>query len=363
MKRIAELDSLRGLAAIAIVLYHAIPWRFPFGWVSVDMFFVLSGYLITGIILENAGRDDFLKVFYARRSLRIWPLYYATLLFLLVLNSFMSSPHPILGLPYYLTFTQNVPRYWGSETPPFLEYFSHTWTLAIEEQFYLIWPALILLAGSKRVVPLAFVFMVIPVTARALGFHESLLLSRCDGFALGGLLAAIVSGVTRGDAPPLWLRPALVLTGVVSITYLGIVQAYGHLTQGIDFTLPSVTLFVINLFFFSIVGLVLLAAGHPVLACLRMRWLCYIGTISYGLYVYHFFFCRIFLWLNDTWLGRPWWVPLAILGLGIVTAALSWEFFERPILSFKSQFEYGQESRSERKLVEPVILSGSKIAP
>ena len=345
MKRVPELDALRGLAAIAIVIYHAIPWRLPFGWVSVDMFFVLSGYLITAIILENAGRDDFLKVFYVRRSLRIWPLYYATLLGLTALNAFMPSPYPVEGLPYYLSFTQNIPRYWGRETLPFLPYFSHTWTLAIEEQFYLIWPALILLAGVRKVIPLAFAFIVVPVAARALGYHESLLLARCDGFALGGLLAALVTGVASGHAPPRWLCPTLAITAVISLAYLGHVQKYGHLTQGPDFTWPALTLFVINLLFSCVVGLVVLNAGHSLLAFLRMRWLCYIGTISFGLYVYHFFFCRIFLWVNETSFGRPWWVPLAILGLGIVTATLSWELFERPILSFKSRFEYGQRSK------------------
>ena len=93
------------------------------------------------------------------------------------------------GLPYLLTYTQNVPLYWSSTAPQFASYLMHTWSLAIEEQFYLIWPLLICLVGRRGVVPLSLALLFASVWARAHGFHWWLLLARGDGLAMGSLLA------------------------------------------------------------------------------------------------------------------------------------------------------------------------------
>ena len=112
------------------------------GWTAVDLFFVISGYLITTILLRGRSTPGALANFYARRSLRIWPIYYLALAAFLVANALIGHPYPTDGLPYYLTYTQNVPRYWGGVVPPFCKAFAHCWSLSVEEQFYLIWPAL-----------------------------------------------------------------------------------------------------------------------------------------------------------------------------------------------------------------------------
>src|SRR5262245_25669872 len=112
MQRVRELDALRGLAALAIVVYHfALSW-FPIGWAFVDLFFVLSGYLITSIILEHRQSPRFLPRFYLRRGLRIWPIYYLCLLLLLVFGPSLPRPTDWGALPAHLTYTQNVERYW-----------------------------------------------------------------------------------------------------------------------------------------------------------------------------------------------------------------------------------------------------------
>lgn len=143
MRRIAELDGVRGIAAVVIVAYHLFTDYLPGCWAAVDVFFVLSGFLITGIVLQHGLSGRFLTAFYLRRGLRIWPIYYILITFLLLCGLGNTA-----ALPYYLTYTQHLPWYWGSEMPSWL-LMQHTWTLALEEQFYLIWPAIVLLAGRR----------------------------------------------------------------------------------------------------------------------------------------------------------------------------------------------------------------------
>jgi peptidoglycan/LPS O-acetylase OafA/YrhL len=125
MRRIAELDGLRGLAAVTVVAYHIFIFRLPWGWAAVDIFFVLSGYLITAIVLKHGQSWAFLPAFYARRGLRIWPIYY-----LLIMILALRGLDDAAALPYYLTYTQQVPCYWGCEMPLWL-LMQHTWTLAL----------------------------------------------------------------------------------------------------------------------------------------------------------------------------------------------------------------------------------------
>src|SRR5947208_17076877 len=103
-KHIPELDSVRGLAAMGVVLFHAYPNLFFFGWSCVDLFFVLSGFLICGILLENGGTSGFAKAFYFRRALRIWPVYFLTLAAVLILNAVSPHGHSAKGLPWNLVF-------------------------------------------------------------------------------------------------------------------------------------------------------------------------------------------------------------------------------------------------------------------
>ncbi|MDR3634763.1 MAG: hypothetical protein P4L84_13245 [Isosphaeraceae bacterium] len=112
MRRSAELDGVRGLAAVAFVSHHMFADRVPFGWAAVDVFFVLSGYLITSIVLEHGQSHGFLPAFNARRGLRIWPIYYLLLVDLAV--GWRDDP---AAVPHYLTYTQQIPHYWGGRMP------------------------------------------------------------------------------------------------------------------------------------------------------------------------------------------------------------------------------------------------------
>ena len=341
--RIAEFDSLRGLAAVAIVVFHLRPVAFTPGWTGVDLFFVLSGYLITGIILKYGGSEGFLRAFYVRRGLRIWPIYYLALGVLVLVVATMPKPISLASLPYYLTYTQNLPLYWRHVAPT-LAPFDHTWTLALEEQFYVVWPAMVLLAGRKRVVPLCLATVAVSVMAREPGlltwpyYSERTLLGRCDGFALGGLMAAVLPGSYR-RAKAAGLGLALVL-------------ALGYLTWdavdsgGLAYSLglptprrPSLTILAVGVAYSGLVGLVAMGAGSPFLAGLRWRPLAYLGTISYGLYLYHY---PLFWWIDGYQIleSQPFRMRVVKLGATLAVAVLSWHFVESPILRWKDRFSY-----------------------
>jgi peptidoglycan/LPS O-acetylase OafA/YrhL len=342
MRRVPELDGVRALAALAIVGYHAFPTWFPFGWAAVDLFFVLSGYLITSIILEHGHTRGFLRRFYVRRGLRIWPIYYLSLLGLVVASPILPRPIEWGGLPYYLSYTQFVPFYWSATAPEFSWYFKHTWTLAIEEQFYLIWPALVLLAGRRRLVPMALGLLAASVTARACGVHWWTLVGRGDGFAMGGLLAAIASDRER-FAPLLGrYRPAIFGAGGVALAFLAFVGTRtGGLPDHGPPLWPAATVLALNVLFFGVVALVVGHAGCHGLRRLRRRWLVYVGTISYGLYLYHMIIIRLKMDLTAGRVsGRNFWVESLTLIASFAAAALSWRYVERPILALKDRFDY-----------------------
>jgi peptidoglycan/LPS O-acetylase OafA/YrhL len=348
MPRVPELDAVRGLASLMILVYHFYARRLPFGWAAVDLFFVLSGYLITTIILVNRDSPRFLLHFYIRRGLRIWPIYYLSLLLLLVIGPFLPRPSRLAGLPYYLTYTQYVEHYWSATATEFSWYFKHTWTLAIEEQFYLLWPAAVLLVGRRRVVPLALALLATSVAARYRGVHWWILLARADGFALGGLLAALKLAPPRIGMSRGLPRAGLLALGTAALAYLVAAGALGGLPDHGAPPRPAATILAINLFCFALIGLVVAHSGHPALRLLRARRLAGLGTISYGLYLYHMIILRIRMdVMRQAGLRSNAWIDALTLAACFAAAVLSWRFVERPILALKDRFPY-REAGSPR---------------
>ncbi len=201
------------LGSFALLAFHLWPGTFFFGWTRVDLFFVLSGYLITSIILRQLDQPRFLRRFWTRRALRIWPTYYVLLAFICVRASCQGNSPRLDALLEHLSFTQNVPYYWEGAVPGFPYGAQQTWSLAIEEQFYLVWPILIVLAGRAMVVPLAVWLLLSAIAARWAGLYPIVALSRCDGLALGTILAATL-GDGSGKADRRGQRwPSLLLAG------------------------------------------------------------------------------------------------------------------------------------------------------
>jgi peptidoglycan/LPS O-acetylase OafA/YrhL len=289
--------------------------------------------------------------------LRIWPIYYLAVLSFVAINLTMSLRLPMGGLVQYLTYTQYIERYWGGQPASFSAAFAHTWSLAVEEQFYLIWPALIVLVGARRLPLLAAVTVFVGVVGRcAWGLETTLLLSRCDGLALGSLLAVLCSDQERLERHSLAWSRAFLLIGAACAGYLGL-ETYLHVSTPIARAflgeidrsrIEGAHLLVWNLLFTALVGTCVLQTGHRRLALLREPWLRYVGKISYGLYLYHYL---SFIFLKYASAGAD-VSAAAVLAAGagtFVLAGLSWRFIEAPILAWKSRFPYRKQGSADAR--------------
>ena len=353
--RIPELDGLRGIACLVILVYHLKAQLIPIGWMAVDLFFVLSGYLITTILLSSRGKRLALGEFYIRRAQRIWPVYYLTILALAAASRWLPEPCRMAGLPYYLTFTENVPGLWSSQASEFSHYLTHFWSLAIEAQFYLIWPAFVLVGGRWGAGFGAIGLVMTSCWMRSLGFDAWLLVARADGLALGGLLAVVMGMAAGGPHRKRDLRSIFGLIGVVSAIYLAWVALRVGLPRG---GRPKIgtpdTIAAVAAFGFAAVGLVVVDSGGSGRAWLRDRRLRWVGKVSFGLYVYHYV---VYFLLNDVldrlgFRGRPVWQDATKLGLTFLMAGLSWRFLEGPILAIgrrKPGVSKGKAPRSESR--------------
>lgn len=338
MDRIRELDGVRGLAAVVILIYHLRPGgTIPLGWAAVDIFFVLSGYLITTIILKHMGSHGFLRAFYIRRGLRIWPPYLLAIAALVLLDGSIGDRLPLAYLPSFLTFTQGMPWLSPVETP-FPSFFGHSWTLAIEEQFYLVWPALLVIFRRRSVLPLAVAFLGLSLGARALGAHPYLLVSRCDGFAAGAILASMLAD------PSFVLRHRNRLRWGFGASAAIFLAVAAERLAGPSFGFPEIpgsTLLMLNLLFACLIGLMVLGSGSAALALLRTRPIVYLGQISYGLYLYHaLVYFVVFVTAQKLGFGASLGRDAVAFGLTFLSAAVSWRCLERPLLSLKDRFPY-----------------------
>lgn len=361
LQRMEQLDGLRAIAVLMVFWHHLMPWSYrfnlPWGESGVDLFFVLSGFLITGILLkcrryiEDDGQSVMLTIrrFYARRFLRIFPLYYAVLLICTLL-----APSLISGLtPWLWSYTLNLYRSLVNsalENP-----ISHLWSLSVEEQFYLVWPWVILLV-SRRLLLRVIVFAIFigPATkviiALGGGSHSAIryfTLSCLDTLALGALLAYFVeqkglAAVSRSRDMKwvLWISLPIVLVGLC--LYL---IGYTPLKLVLPIVLCRTLLFgwvVIKAAqgFSGLTGRVL--ASPPIV---------YLGKISYGLYLLH---KPIPFLLQNLGVQVKLLPPVAMFliysALSIIVASLSWHLFESPLNGLKRWFPYREKSATDKMI-------------
>ncbi len=347
---IQELDGLRAIAIIVVLLFHLEAYWFSLGWAGVTLFFVLSGFLITGILLDAKGSPHYLRNFYARRGLRIFPIYYLTLFVITVVAVVLGRS--VGDLPYYLVYTQNYLLGATSFTPSFPDAFNQSWSLAVEEQFYLLWPLAILWLSRKRLLILTATLFGLGLVSRALllvlthneTLMDTALPAQLEPLAAGAALAILVrsghdiraiavKGMWVAIASGAWLLYLVHANGL---------SAYWHPQEWASSpsNLPTVTL--LALFFGGIVSMAV--AGTPILShLLRLRPLRHIGKISYGIYMFHFPVYVVvdkFLW--HAFPGEPGLVPFAHpVGKLVITyllALASWRFVESPLLRLKDRF-------------------------
>ncbi|MFN6131212.1 MAG: acyltransferase family protein [Planctomycetota bacterium] len=294
-----ELDGVRGIAILLVTLYRFIKeWDPSAHWLlglgkkycdlgerGVDLFFVLSGFLITGILLQTKTSEGYFKNFIIRRALRIFPLYFTSLVVcLFVLPLLMGTQ--VFDLPrsnqfFLWTYTSNVYMAW-TNTWCFGP-LDHFWSLAVEEHFYLVWPAIVYCLSSKALLRLA-IGMIVGVGAARMFFTlrpecgvavDALTLFRCDALAMGAMLAVLLKHGLSADQVnrvAKWVLPLLVVAGFA-------VVFSGKRLLGIPHSLWGC------IWVAAMAVVVTRPRSHRLSHCLRASWLQWLGRYSYGMYV------------------------------------------------------------------------------
>ncbi|MCA9241980.1 MAG: acyltransferase [Planctomycetales bacterium] len=387
MHHAPALDGLRGVAILLVIFTHATVLQpstrleqavlapMILGWCGVDLFFVLSGFLITSILLHARGGRAYFRAFYARRVLRIMPLYYLLLAFvLLILPRFSHQKSAEFAAAsdnswtYWLFLSNFKNAVEGDFGHPLL---AVTWSLAIEEQFYLLWPLVVLLAGSRGLRWICPALAVGSLLCRATFMYAlnsdpvtlyTFTPCRLDGLALGALVAALVYDGWNPD------RFAKRFALIAAAAYLAVLASevarplpesgrayqYSWFACGPGFTLLSL----------AGCGLLLLAlspAAAPTLnRVLRASWLRSFGKYSYGIYLLHLPVRSLLRdalfgpvagggqplfafpsWGGSQLLGQAFFYPLAVAACWL-TGWVSWRLIEGPILRLKRYFPYNR---------------------
>ena len=350
------LDGVRGLAILLVVLFHStfIPridfldkiWHvFAFtGWVGVDLFFVLSGFLITRILVSEKGSESYFLNFYARRFLRIVPLYY-----LFLFGIFYVLREPVqFGFTYWTFLSNILVSRLGYFPSPSLDM---AWSLAVEEQFYLVWPFIILLTNEKQLGRICKILFLAALALRLLFFftHTNLLTNyvllptRTDSLAAGAWLA-----VSYRTLPPKFCTKAFwYLTPFTMAIFAVDVSHSSPLMQTIGFSFNAL----LSVF---LIGSLMKNETAVFFAFFQNSFLKTLGKYSYGMYLFH---VPVTHWIFQK--GKTFWsaapetlgagFPIqvlfhaaALLGtLGV--AFVSYQLYEKQFLKLKKYFESSPE--------------------
>jgi len=366
---IPALDGVRGIAILLVLAHNLNPFeggRFVerlvelevnFGWVGVQLFFVLSGFLITGILLDTREAPGYYRGFFGRRVLRIFPLYYGVLLIaFVILPALGLAPDKLLedreNRIWLWTFLIN----WSEPLGAGVAAFPHFWSLAVEEQFYLIWPFIVRRTTPRRLLHIALVLAVVALVSRiflvAVGANEGgpymFTICRMDALGLGGAVAAMLR-IPEYHAFLVRWRIAIAV-GVISLFVAGLFLTGGYPRAGERDQMAGYTILAIafaTLVLFAVLddergrGWVGAVCRHPVLRSF--------GKYSYAIYVFH-------QPLNQM-IGEPllhWVVPhgpglldggvymLAATAASYALALMSYHGYEKHFLALKRYFPTGR---------------------
>jgi peptidoglycan/LPS O-acetylase OafA/YrhL len=367
-----ELDSLRGLAVLMVLFFHGFGMLYGLdglngitkwfvaatltGWAGVNLFFVLSGFLITGILIKSRSNQSYYKRFYFRRALRILPAYYAFLLVFACFSFFIAKGHPASFITLSALYLANLSPLFGV-----VMLYAPLWTLAVEEHFYLLWPFVV-----KHHVA-AYLSCCIVVACPILRAFAFLLGYKgeasqftwfvADGLALGSLFSICLQTRVRTRRQLAFLGIG-VLFGSVSVFLIG--SPFG-IVQSSRLLGASLRTTVLNFFFVSVLAAFLYIGTGQWKRLVNSRILRFFGDISYGLYLIHLF---IFDAFNRLVQGI--WSPaqgdfkamtvrfICAGGISVVIAWLSRWYFEEQFLKLKNKWFTSSKSAVSRVAYVPV---------
>ncbi|MFM2078383.1 MAG: hypothetical protein RJA49_2273 [Actinomycetota bacterium] len=333
------LDGVRALAVVLVAGVHTHPRIVPGGSIGVDVFFVLSGFLITSLLLEELDAHDriFFGRFYARRALRLLPALFGLLAVVMVWATFVASPDTrhkaYMEVLAALSYTRNF-TFWSHVPGPLL---GHTWSLALEEQFYLIWPLLLWLCvrprqGAMRVVMVFGAIFIVFGMLRGAHFQGPSLLfvQRPEALLLGSGLAMV-----RREHGAGWtgvrveaIARAAVIGGAVGLVALG---AWNGADDMFSVGYTAAALLAAALVF----GLVVLDGRGPS-GWFTGRWTVELGRMSYGFYLWHL---PVLRWVDDRLVGRSAFVRIPLgLSVALLATIASYRLIELPALRLKERF-------------------------
>ena len=376
-RHISSIDGLRAIAVTAVVLYHlGISW-IPGGFLGVDLFFVISGYVITRLILDSINQSSALdlRAFYAARIRRIYPgflfMVISTIIFIGVwapeaIKRFLSDlPYALSGTINWALVARNQDYFETIGRPPLLQ---HTWSLAVELQFYLIWPIILLTVlkyfGKKNIARIALIIAIISGTAL---FLVSLQLDQSNsakvshiyfgtdthslGLFLGSALA--VSWIPQNLSANITRRAQDVIDGIGVVGLLGLISIFLFIDES------NASLYQIAFPLAGIFGcLVIISLVHPasrfapIISTAPFRW---VGQRSYGIYIWHWVIFQVTRPSVDL-SGETWALYLARVLLVLALADISLRWVEIPFRQGQVQTWFrGMKYRSSKERVRQQV--------
>jgi len=357
MKYMKQLDALRAFAVFGVLFHHMVNNKtkllpFNLGLIGVDLFYVLSGFLITGILLNNKIRIDngngsilvSVKSFFARRTLRILPIYYLTLLV-----AYIFSVAPVRETVWWhLCYATN---FYIAQTGSWPGSVSHLWSLAVEEQFYLIWPWIILLVPRKQLLTVLIIIITVgPLFRHICGIiHANNLvalvvtLGNMDLFGIGALLAYLKTfNYINTEKSQLFLRLCLYIGGFMFFESLLLKSLE------IDNSLAIFSRTFEGFFFCWIIYKASNGFEGIIGSILESKPLLYLGRISYGIYLYHNFVPslapNILSAIHVSVPRSTGGLFIVYAMLTIIMASISWHLIEKPISIIKNKYDASNKS-------------------